>query len=519
MSSEYSNYERTILLDGETLRLEQVVDVARNFSRAELAPEAKARMAASRKFVEQVINEGQKVYGITTGFGALHDRFISTDQAEQLQENIILSHSAGVGDPLPEETVRAMMALRANALAKGYSGIRVEIAEQLLDILNKRICPIIPAKGSVGSSGDLAPLAHMALVMLGRGEAVYEGQRLPGAEALKRAGIQPVKLKAKEGLALTNGTQTMTAIGVLALHDGENLAKVADIAGAMSLEAMKGKSCPFLDQVQKLRPFSGQAGCAANIRRLIEGSQLIDRIDTDTEGETQDAYSLRCIPQVHGASREAIAFTRRMLEIEINSATDNPLIFADRSIVCSAGNFHGQPIALAMDFLALALAELGSISERRVARLMDENHNRGLPAFLTESNGLNSGLMLAQYTAASLVSENKVLIHPASGDSIPTSANQEDHNSMGTIAARQAQQVLENVERILAIELLCAAQALGLRRQRPGVGTAAAYNLIRSQVPQLEKDREIYRDIQTAVDLVRGGRIVREVERTVGQLQ
>jgi histidine ammonia-lyase len=533
MPNPITSSDGAVLLDGENLRLEQVIAVARNFRKAEIAPQAKERMRESRRLVEQWVEQGKVMYGITTGFGSLQKVTIAPEQAEQLQEDIILSHAAGVGEPLPEEVVRAMMALRANALAKGYSGIRVEVVEALLQMLNKRVCPIVPAKGSVGSSGDLAPLAHLTLVLLGKGAALYKGKRVSGAEAMKRAGIEPVKLKAKEGLALTNGTQFMSAIGVLALLDAEALAKIADISGAMSLEAVQGRSDPFLEEVNELRPFSGQLSCARNIRKLVKNSKLIDNHiwmrrrkagKTPDQGyeetKLQDAYSLRCMPQVHGASREALAFVRHILEVEINSATDNPLIRTDKQRSYSAGNFHGQPVALAMDFLALALSELGNISERRIARLLDKDHNFGLPAYLIDDSGLNTGMMIVQYTAAALASENKTLIHPASGDSIPTSSNQEDHNSMGSIAARQAREVLENVQRIVAIELLCAAQAIGFRKrdgQEPGVGTAAAYKLIREHIGQRESDKagEMHLDIQKAIDLVRGGELLCAVELAV----
>lgn len=530
-----ANHAEPVVLDGGGLTLEQVAEVARNFRRAELAPEAREAMAKSRALVEKWVAERKAVYGINTGFGSLQNVAIPVEKVEQLQENIILSHAAGVGDVVPEEVVRAMMLLRVNALAKGYSGIRVEVVERLLEMLNKRVCPVVLDKGSVGSSGDLAPLAHMTLPLIGRGEAFYEGERLTGAEALKRAGIEPVVLGAKEGLALTNGTQFMTAVGALALLDAEALAKTADVAGAMSLEAMKGRSAAFAEEAQQLRPFKGQIDCARNIRALIAGSQLIDVEDGDTktevevEGKTeyktkqQDAYSLRCMPQVHGASRQAIAFVRGMLETEINAATDNPLVLAGgegpdaqeaRSI--SAGNFHGQPVALSMDFLALAVAEVGNISERRVARLMNAAESYGLFPYLIEDAGLNSGMMIAQYAAAALVSENKVLIHPASGDSIPTSSNQEDHNSMGNIAARQAREVLGNVQRVLAIELLCAAQAIGIRiskGQKPGAGVEAAYDLIRQHVTQREGDSqgELYKDMQKTLDLTLSGDVTRAV--------
>ena len=540
------NHSHPLVLDGNSLGLEEVVEVAREFRKAELSPEAKEAMARSRALVERWVAEGRPIYGINTGFGSLQNVAIPPEEVEALQENILVSHAAGVGDVLPEEVVRAMMLLRANALAKGFSGVRVEVVERLLDVLNARVCPVVLDKGSVGSSGDLAPLAHMSLPLIGRGEAFYEGERLTGAEALKRANLRPVVLKAKEGLALTNGTQFMTAVGVLAVADGEALAKVADIAGAMSLEAMKGRSEAFAEAPHRLRPFKGQADCAGNVRALTAGSELMDAEDGDTSKEfvdeatgekrtrrkRQDAYSLRCMPQVHGASRQAVAFVRGTVETEINAATDNPLIIpagsvaggGDEDVSVSAGNFHGQPVALSMDFLALALAELGNISERRVARLMNEGESYGLQPYLTKKAGLNSGMMMAQYAAAALVSENKVLIHPASGDSIPTSSNQEDHNSMGNIAARQAREVLGNVQRVLAVELLCAAQALGLRMDgeqkkgvkalKPGVGSRAAYELIRRKVPQRESDAqtELYKDIQSVLELVQGGEVLRAVE-------
>jgi len=520
MSSDTTSGE-VIFLDGETLKLEDIIAVARNFQRVELAEQAKEKMIRSRRLVEQWVAEKKIIYGITTGFGSLQNEIIPAEDVEQLQENILLSHAAGVGRALPEETVRAMMLLRSNALAKGYSGIRVEVVERLLEMLNRRVHPCIPSKGSVGSSGDLAPLSHMALVLIGRGEALYEDKRLGGAEALSRAGIEAVSLKAKEGLALTNGTQFMTGIGALTLADAESLAKMADIAGAMSLEAMKGRSAAFNPALHRLRPYSGQINCASNINALIAGSQLIDSQASGVR--PQDAYSLRCMPQVHGASREAIGFVRQVLQTEINSATDNPLILPELSESFSAGHFHGQPVALAMDFLGLAVSELGNISERRTARLMNKNENFGLPAYLIEQSGLNTGMMIAQYTAAALASENKVLIHPASGDSIPTSSNQEDHNSMGSIAARHARQILENVQSIVAIELLCSAQALGLRARQgetPGVGTSAAYNFIREHISQREsdKDGEIHLDIQEAVELVRNKGLLRETEQAAGPL-
>ena len=514
---------QTILIDGNSLSLEQVVEVARNPELvARLAPGAKARMAQSRALVDQWVATGEKaIYGINTGFGDLQSERISNEKLKELQENLIVSHASGVGEPLPKEVVRAMMVLRANSLAKGFSGVRVEIVELLLEMLNRQVCPLVPSKGSVGCSGDLAPLAHLALVIIGKGQAYYRDQKklLEGRTALRLADIKSIQLMAKEGLALINGAQMMTAIGTLALHDAENLARVADIAGALSLEALKGKSSPFLEKIHELRPFKGQKSSANNIRKLIQFSELVDCQDEDTKNEIQDAYSLRCIPQVHGASREAFSFVRNILQTEINSATDNPLIFTTPPDAFSAGNFHGQPVAIALDFLALAISEIGSISERRTAYLIDKRRNRGLKAFLTNNGGLNSGMMLAQYTAAALASENKVLIHPASGDSIPTSANQEDHNSMGSIAARKAREVLINVQNILAIELLCAAQALELRDLKTGVGTTAAFKLIRNYVPALDKDRELYIDIHKVLKIIQSDALLPAVEKAVGPLE
>lgn len=492
-----------VRLDGESLSIEQVIAVARDGATVELAPAAVRRMNASRQWVERAVRERKVVYGVTTGFGALQNITVSIGKIRDLQRNLILSHCVGVGDPFPEDVVRAMMLLRANALAKGVSGIRVSTVQTLLAMLNKGLHPVVPSQGSVGASGDLAPLSHMAAVLIGEGEAIYKGKRMPGGKALRAAGIKPVVLEAKEGIALNNGTQAMTAVGVLALYDAEHLADIADIAAAMSCEAVKGKSAAFDERVHQLRPHSGQLVSARNIRSMTRGSDLVNRSDDDTIGKVQDSYSIRCAAQVHGATRDALAYVRRVLEIEINSATDNPLIFADDEAATSAGHFHGQPVALALDFLGLAVAELGNISERRTAKLMDKHHSFGLPAFLSTRPGLHSGLMMLQYTAAALVSENKVLIHPASGDSIPTSANQEDHVSMGTIAARHAAMIVENVRHVLAIELISAAQALEFRSELPGRGTRRAHALIRQHVRPLDGDRNLAGDVQRVVALLR----------------
>ena len=507
-----------LILDGETLTLEDVVAVAYAPSRGEtvavaLSEAAWEKVRRAQRAVAQFIARGEVVYGVTTGFGAFKDRIIPPEQVQQLQRNIIMSHAAGVGEPLDEPATRAMMLVRANTLAKGHSGVREETLRLLLDMLNRGVHPVVPCQGSLGASGDLAPLAHMSLPMIGLGEATYAGERLAGAEALARAGLRPTTLEAKEGLALTNGTALMAAVGVLTTCQAENLACVADVAGCLSLEALHGTPRAFDARIHAARPHPRQVECAAFLRQLIEGSTFVR---PDDPLNVQDAYTLRCIPQVHGAVRDAILYARWVLGIELNAATDNPLIFFDEATgeptVLSGGNFHGEPLAIAMDYLALALAELGNISERRLTRLTDESSNQEtLPAFLIKHGGLNSGFMLVQYTAAALASENKVLAHPASVDTIPTSANTEDHVSMGPAAARQARQIAEHVGRILAMELLAAAQGIDFRRAvlgpeaRLGQGTAPAYELIRERVPFLEHDAVMYPYIEAVWELVVSG--------------
>jgi histidine ammonia-lyase len=493
-----------IRINGKSLTLSQVTAVARRGAHVVLSAAARRSMARSRAHVERAVRGHTVVYGVTTGFGWFQNVSIPPEKLRELQRNLILSHCAGVGEPFPGEVVRAMLLLRANALAKGYSGVRVSTVERLLDMLNRGVHPVVPSQGSVGASGDLAPLSHMTAVLIGEGEAEYKGKRMGGRRALRAAGLAPVVLEAKEGLALNNGTQAMTAVAALAVMDAGCLAAAADSAAAMTLEAVKGKAGPFVAEALATRPYPGQALSARAIRSMIRGSQLVDLADADTRGKIQDSYSLRCAPQVHGASREAIGFVRRIVKTEINSATDNPLILRDGTFA-NVGNFHGQPVALAMDILALAVAELGSISERRTAKLVDKFHSYGLPPFLATNGGLESGLMIAQYTAAALASENKVLIHPASGDSIPTSANQEDHVSMGTIAARHARAVINNVRRIIAIEFLCAAQALEYRNERPGNGTRRVVRAVRAVVPPLRGDRVLTGDIDRIADLIATG--------------
>ncbi len=506
---------------GEPITLADVVRVARGGARVALAPAALGRVRASRAYVERIVAEGRTAYGINTGFGKLAQVPIAPEDVRALQRHLVLSHAVGVGAPLPTEVVRAMLLLRAQSLAVGYSGVRPETLQLLLDCLDRGVHPVVPAQGSVGASGDLAPLAHVALALVGEGEAEEGGVVRPAAEALARAGLAPAVLEAKEGLALINGTQAMTALGILAVADGLALATCADVAGAMTLEALRGTLAAFDPRVAELRPHPGAAAAAENVRRLGAGSG-IHAAHADCP-KVQDAYSLRCIPQVHGATRDALAHAVEVLEREANSVTDNPLLFPDdgpNGRVLSAGNFHGQPVALAMDYAKLALAELANISERRTAHLMDPAVSDGLPAFLTPRQGLHSGLMIVQYTAASLVSENKVLAHPASADSIPTSANQEDHVSMGTTSARHARAVLGHAQWVVAIELLCAAQALEFRRPlAPAPGTGAAYDAIRAVVPALDGDRALQPDLRAMHALVVGGDVVRAAEAAVGTLR
>jgi len=504
----------TVYIDGENLSIEDVHQVSRHHEKVELAAVCEEKVKISRKVVEEKLEGDEDVYGINTGFGDLANVKIEKGKTEELQKNLIRSHASGVGEPFDEEVVRATMLLRANTLVKGYSGIRLKVIELLVEMLNEKVHPVIPCQGSVGASGDLAPLAHMSLVLMGEGEAFYQGERLSGEEALDRAGLKPIQLKAKEGLALVNGTQIMTAIGALALYGGKRLLKAAQIAGAMSLEALKGTDAVFDSRIHQIRPHPGQIKCAKNLRKITSESEIIES-HKDCE-KVQDPYTLRCMPQVYGATKDALAYVGEVLEIEMNSANDNPLVFPDGDVI-SGGNFHGQPVALALDFFASAIAEIGDISERTTDKLMYEEES-GLPRFLTQEEGLNSGFMIAQYTAASLVSENKVLCHPASVDSIPTSAGQEDHVSMGSISARQAKDVLENVENVVAIELMSAAQGLEYHDRSPGKGVKAAYDNVREYVEPLEKDRSLTRDIKKVKELIRSGEIIERVEKVVGGL-
>lgn len=513
-----------IVLDGEHLSFEDVLAVAHGHPGAPevvLSETAIRRVQRAADAVQQLLRDGRIAYGITTGFGAFKNRIIEPDQVEQLQHNILVSHAVGVGAPFDAAMARAIMLIRANTLARGHSGIRLETLNLLLAMLNAGVHPQIPRKGSLGASGDLAPLAHMALPLIGHGQAEIGGVVLPGEEALARVGLAPIVLAAKEGLALTNGTAVMAALGVLQTARAERLSQVADVAGCMSLEALNGTDLAFDERIHALRPFPRQQECAAYLRALLHGSDFTR--DHSSEN-VQDAYTLRCIPQVHGAVRDAIAYSRWAFSIELNAVTDNPLLFIDDDsgeiTVLSGGNFHGEPLAIAMDYLGFAVAELGNIAERRLMRLTDDNSNTHvLPPFLTRHGGLNSGFMIVQYTAAALATENKVLAHPASVDTIPTSANVEDHVSMGVTAGLKLCDILDNVERILAIEVLAAAQGIDFRRQdlpegaRLGQGTGPVYDLIRQQVPFVSHDRQLDGFMETVRQMIADGRIVEAARR------
>lgn len=496
-------------INGCELTIEQVVKVADGPSvRVYLAATAISAINHAAEAVQQFIHDGHVAYGITTGFGAFKDQLIAAENVEKLQENIILSHAVGVGPNLDDRTVRAMILIRANTLAKGHSGIRLQTIELLLELLNRNILPIIPSKGSLGASGDLAPLAHMSLPLLGVGQVKMDGQILNAQDALQRAGLEPIKLAAKEGLALTNGTTMMTAIGALLVHAAESLISSANCAGALTIEAQNGTMRAFMPQIHAARPQKFQVETAAQIRSLLKGSQLTR---PDNSSNVQDAYTLRCIPQVHGAVHSAIDYARSVVETELNSVTDNPLLFFedDKIEVISGGNFHGEPLALALDFMAIALADLGNMSERRIAKLID-NHTEQYPSFLAAQGGLNSGFMLLQYTAAALTSENKTLAHPSSLDSIPSSGNVEDHVSMGANAANHCAMVLENVTTIVAIELMAAAQAIDFRlfkepTLQQGAGTSMAMRKVREIVPFFEKDAFFQPYLLRLVESLRSG--------------
>jgi len=510
--------QTAVALTGEDLTVADVWSVAVKRIPVGLSADARSKMTAARELVTRAAHGGKEhTYGVNTGFGRFVSRSIPEELTEELQVRLLRSHACGVGEPYPDEIVRAAMLLRANTLSKGCSGARVETAQLLVECLNRGLVPHVPSRGSVGASGDLAPLAHLALPLIGEGEASLNDERLSGREALARVGLEPVRLKAKEGLSLVNGTQFMTAFGTLGLVRARCLARVADLACALSLEALQGSRSSFLAQIHALRPLRGQNDSAANILRLLDESAIIE--SHRWCDKVQDAYSLRCAAQVHGASRDLLDYVDYTVSVELNAATDNPLVLVDDELLVSNGNFHGQPLAFALDAVAMAVSELANISERRLERLVNPNLSDGLPAFLTSDGGLNSGFMIPQYVAASLVSENKILCHPASVDSIPTSAGQEDHVSMGNTSGLKAWQVLANAERALAIELLAAAQAVEfLAPLEPGVGGRATHAFVRSLSPRLRDDRPLSGDIERVAAAIRDGSALTAVESEVGEL-
>jgi histidine ammonia-lyase len=494
-------------LNGQALTLEEVYGVACGTLRTGLGQEARGRVERARRVIEKILEEDRTVYGVNTGFGKLSEVRIAPSELRELQLNLVRSHACGVGQPLSELETRAMMLLRTNVLALGYSGARPLVLDVLLSMLERGVCPVVPEKGSVGASGDLAPLAHLALTCIGEGEAFYQGERLASAEAMRRAEIEPLRLEVKEGLALLNGTQAMAAVGGLALLRALKLARVADVAGAMSLEALRGTPAAFDERIQRARPHPGQSEAAAHLRELLRESE-IRQSHLENDPRVQDAYSLRCMPQVHGAVRGALRHAREILETETGSATDNPLVFAEDEEILSGGNFHGAPLALCLDYAALALTDLSSISERRIERLVNPDLNEGLPPFLTTHPGTSSGFMIAQVTAVALLGESKVLAHPASVDNLPTSGGKEDHVSMGMTAATKLRTVVENAEQVIAIELLAAAEGLEYRAPlRPGRGVERAYEVVRAVAPRLVRDRSLSADILNIAASIRRGEL------------
>lgn len=501
-------------IEKKEILLEDFINVTRKGYKVMISEDTYKGVEKARELVERYVADQKVCYGITTGFGKFSDQVISEDETEALQKNLIMSHSCGVGNPLSIEYVRGIMLLRVVNLCKGHSGVRKITLDTLVEMINKNVTPYIPEKGSLGASGDLAPLSHMVLVMLGLGKAYYKEELLSGKEAMEKANIKVLEsLSSKEGLALINGTQVMTSIGAHVTYDALNLMKHLDLAGALSIEALNGIICAFDKKVHKVRPHAGQITTAENIRKILKGSKCITK---QGELRTQDPYSLRCIPQIHGASKDAFNFIKTKIEIEMNAVTDNPIIFVEEDEVISGGNFHGQPMALPFDFLGIALSEMANISERRVERLVNPQLNNGLPAFLVENGGVNSGFMIVQYSAASLVSENKVLAHPASVDSIPSSANQEDHVSMGTIAARKAGEILGNARKVIAMEILCACQAIDLKKSDASLGvmTKEAYKIIRENVKYYNEDRVMYPDIDTVEEIIKNNLIIDSLEKT-----
>lgn len=506
-----------VMINGRDLTLEEVILVARQGQTVQIAPEAQKAVKKARDYVDKKLEEGTIIYGLTTGFGKFSDTFISADETAELQRNLIISHTCAMGAPLPREVVRGIMLLRCNALSRGNSGIRPTTLNTLVEMINKGVHPQIPEKGSLGASGDLAPLSHMVLTLIGEGEAEYKGQVMPGKEAMKKAGIPIVQLAAKEGLALINGTQVMTAIGAITLWDAINLSKTADIAAALTAEALNGIQKAYDPKVHQVRGHRGQQDAAQNLRAMLEGSENAKEVNPN---KVQDPYSLRCVPQIHGASRDAIQYVFDAVTREINAVTDNPLIFPDEDEVISGGNFHGQPMALAFDFLKLAISEYANVSERRSERLINPQLSEGLAPFLTKHGGVCSGFMIAQYAAASMVSENKIYAHPACVDSIPSSGNQEDHVSMGTTAARTAAMILDNSQKVLGIELFAAAQGIWLRGEK-GLSPAcqAVYNCIRESVEPIDRDVIMHYELVKLDKIVKSGILVTVAEQVTGSLK
>ena len=509
-----------VVVDGGPLSIDEVAAVAEGRAEVIVDHQVWERMAPAREVVERAVAEDRVVYGVTTGFGALANTHIEPDQAERLQISLIRSHAAGVGEPLPDPIVRAMLLLRARSLAQGYSGVRPVLVERYVEFLREDLLPVVPSRGSVGASGDLAPFAHLALPLIGEGQLTEDGLAKKAKDVLASHGMAPIKLRAKEGLSLLNGTEGMLALGVLAAHRSRVIKKAADLACALSIEALLGSARPFRPEIHELRPHPGQLASAENIRRLLTGSEIVASHREDFAHAVQDAYSLRCAPQVHGACRDALAYAEGVFGRELGSVVDNPIVLADTGEVVSGGNFHGQPLALAMDTMAIALTELSSIAERRIDRLLDPQHSAGLPAFLSPHAGVNSGYMLSQYTAAALVAENRVLSHPASVESIPTSGSQEDHVSMGWGAGLKLIDVIENTARVVAIEILCAVQGMEHRLPlRPSAAGAAVSRVVREVIPPLEDDRPISGEIETVAGLVRSGELLRAAEGEIGELE
>lgn len=508
---------KKFVLDGKNLNLENSLMITKENYVLSISKSAEKKVRDSRKLVDKWIQKEEIIYGINTGFGEFKDVVISKEQTEALQRNLILSHSSGVGEPIEDDVVRLMILFRINSLIQGHSGVRIELINFLLKFFNFGLIPQIPQQGSVGCSGDLAPLAHLASTLLGEGYIKYKGKIIKSKVALKKAGLKPFVLSSKEGLALINGTQMMSSYLCISLYEAIRLSKLADIAGAITVEATKSTNAAYDERIQKIRPHKGQIATAENLRHLLKKSEILK--SHEDCGKVQDAYSIRCIPQVHGAVKDAINYCLNILNTEINSVTDNPLIFADDEEHLEGGNFHGEPLALASDFLKIAIAELGSISERRTARLVDGSLS-GLPRFLIKEGGINSGFMIAQYTAAALVSENKVLSHPASVDSIPTSANQEDHNSMGSIASRKCFEVVNNVKNIIAIEILCGVQALEfLLPMKAGIGVEKAKGIIRKKIPFIKKDVYMSDLIESIKQILYNTDFVNEIEKVTNKLK